>query len=218
MAFAPYRDFIEYPASEMQTRAASFYAELKRRRSVRTFDSRPIPPGVLEDCLRAAGTAPSGANHQPWHFAVITDPALKTRVRLEAEKEEHAFYHGRAPQEWLEALAPLGTDEHKPFLEEAPALVAIFAQSRDAQKKNYYVQESVGIATGMLIAALHHSGLCCLTHTPSPMGFLREVLGRPLWERPFLLLVVGYPAPGVEVPSLEKKALDEIASFHLSET
>jgi hypothetical protein len=140
---------------------------------------------------------------------------MKSAIRAAAEEEERAFYHGRAPQEWLDALAPLGTDEHKPFLEEAPALVAIFAENvQEGGKKNYYVQESVGIATGMLITALHHSGLCCLTHTPSPMGFLREMLGRPVQERAFLLLVVGYPAPGVEVPVLGKKGLEEIASFY----
>jgi len=215
MAFEVYRDYVEYSSDEMAARARSLYAEMRRRRTVRTFSSRPIPEGVLEDCLRCAGTAPSGANHQPWHFAVVRSPALKSAIRSAAEEEERAFYHGRAPQEWLDALAPLGTDEHKPFLEEAPALVAIFAENvQEGGKKNYYVQESVGIATGMLITALHHSGLCCLTHTPSPMGFLREMLGRPVQERPFLLLVVGYPAEGVEVPVLGKKRLEEIASFY----
>ena len=215
MAFEVYRDFVSYPPEEMAARASSFYSSLRRRRTVRTFSPRAIPEGVLEDCLRAAGTAPSGANHQPWHFAVVRSAALKARIRQGAEEEERAFYGGRAPQEWLDALAPLGTDEHKPFLEEAPALVAIFAVNvQEDGKKNYYVQESVGIATGMLITALHHSGLCCLTHTPSPMGFLRELLGRPLNERPFLLLVVGYPADGVEVPVLGKKPLEEIATFY----
>lgn len=198
----------------MERRAREFYADLDRRRTVRHFARRPIPAGVLENCLRAAGTAPSGANRQPWHFVVITDPELRGRLREAAEKEEQEFYGGRAPREWLEALEPLGTDAHKPFLEEAGALVAIFAESVQPDKqKNYYVQESVGIATGMLITALHHAGLCCLTHTPSPMNFLREMLGRPTNERPFLLLVVGYPADGCRVPDIERKSLDEIATF-----
>lgn len=198
----------------MERRAREFYADLDRRRTVRHFARRPIPAGVLENCLRAAGTAPSGANRQPWHFVVITDPELRGRLREAAEKEEQEFYGGRAPREWLEALEPLGTDAHKPFLEEAGALVAIFAESVQPDKqKNYYVQESVGIATGMLITALHHAGLCCLTHTPSPMNFLREMLGRPTNERPFLLLVVGYPAEGCRVPDIERKSLDEIATF-----
>ena len=219
MAFSPYTDFMEYPPAQMRSRADEFYRELRRRRTVRAFDSRAIPSGVLESCLMAAGTAPSGANHQPWHFAVVRDAALKKQIREAAEVEERAFYNGRAPREWLDALAPLGTDEHKPFLEDAPALIGIFSQTHSFDKagekhKNYYVTESVGIATGMLITALHHAGLCCLTHTPSQMGFMRELLGRPKHERPFLLLVVGYPAAGVEVPELGKLALEEIASFH----
>ncbi len=167
----------------------------------------------------AAGTAPSGANYQPWHFAVVRDAALKKQIREAAEVEERAFYNGRAPREWLDALAPLGTDEHKPFLEDAPVLIGIFSQTHSfdqagKKRKNYYVTESVGIATGMLITALHHAGFCCLTHTPRPMGFMREILGRPKHGRPFLLLVVGYPAARVEVPELGKLALEEIASFH----
>jgi nitroreductase len=189
------------------------------RRTVREFSSRPLPEGVLEDCLRVAGSAPSGANRQPWHFCVVRDSALKKRLREAAEIEERAFYSGRAPQEWLSALEPMGTDQHKPFLEEAPALVVVFAENHGVEssgekKKNYYVNESVGIATGMLIAALHWSGLVCLTHTPSPMGFLREILGRPAHERAYLILVVGYPAEGVLVPDLERKSLEQIASFH----
>lgn len=219
MAFTAYTDYLEFPAEEMQRRAREFYEQARRRRSIRSFDSRPIPPGVLEHCLLVAGTAPSGAHHQPWHFAVVRDAELKRRIREAAEKEEYAFYHGRAPQEWLDALAPLGTNEHKPFLEEAPALIGIFSKPHSLdgagkKRKNYYVTESVGIATGMLITALHQAGLCCLTHTPSPMGFMRELLGRPQHERPFLLLVVGYPAPGVEVPVLTRLPLESIASFH----
>jgi nitroreductase len=191
---------------------------MDRRRSVRAFSPRPVPEGVVEACLRTAGTAPSGAHRQPWHFVVVRDAATRTRIRRAAEKEEEAFYGGRAPDDWLEALAPLGTDEQKPFLEEAPCLVAIFAERHGLDEsggivKNYYVQESVGIATGLLIAALHHAGLATLTHTPSPMGFLSEILGRPGNERPFLLLVVGYPADDARVPDLRRKPLEEIASF-----
>jgi nitroreductase len=177
-----------------------------------------VPREVIEHCLRAAGTAPNGANRQPWHFVVVSDPEIKRRIRVEAEKEEHEFYHHRAPQEWLDALAPLGTDERKPFLETAPNLVVIFAQTYgvlpDGRKvKHYYAQESVGIAAGMLITAVHHAGLVSLTHTPSPMRFLNEVLGRPAHERPFLILVVGYPAEGARVPAITKKPLEEIATF-----
>ncbi len=174
-----------------------------------------MPREVIEDCLRAAGTAPNGANRQPWHFVVVTDAAAKSRIREGAEKEEREFYEHRAPQDWLDALAPLGTDEHKPFLETAPCLIAIFAESYSIgpggeKLKNYYVSESVGIATGFLIAALHHAGLASLTHTPSPMGFLNEILGRPSNERPFLLLVVGYPAEDALVPKIGKKELPQI--------
>jgi iodotyrosine deiodinase len=216
--YQPYLDYRLYPAGEMASRAADFYAEMRCRRTVRDFSPQPVPRQVIEDCLRTAGTAPNGANLQPWHFVVVSDPAVKRRLREAAEDEERAFYRDRAPQEWLDALAPLGTDEHKPFLEAAPYLIAIFAQSygiaADGQKiKHYYVTESVGIATGFLIAALHHAGLATLTHTPSPMGFLNTILDRPENERPFLLLVVGYPAEGVTVPAITKKSLEQIATF-----
>lgn len=202
----------------MKRRAADFCAEVGRRRTVREFSDRAVPREVIEDCLRAAATAPSGANLQPWRFVVVSDPAIKRQIRLGAEKEEHEFYHGKAPQEWLDALAPLGTNEDKPFLEIAPYLIVIFAQSYgvlpDGRKvKHYYAQESVGIATGMLITAIHHAGLASLTHTPSPMGFLNEILGRPANERAFLILVVGYPAEDARVPVIGKKPLDEIATF-----
>lgn len=210
--------FTEYPPEDMARRAEAFYAEIRRRRTVRHFSDRPVAREVIEACLRAAGTAPNGANMQPWHFVVVSDPEVKRRIRLAAEEEEKAFYSERAPQEWLEALAPLGTDWRKPFLETAPYLVAVMAQSYSLlpsgkKVKNYYVQESVGIAVGFLIAALHHAGLATLTHTPSPMGFLNEILGRPANERPYLLLVVGYPAADAQVPDITKKPLDEIATF-----
>jgi iodotyrosine deiodinase len=216
--FVPLEQFRAYPPAEMQARAAAFYDDVRRRRTVRDFSSRPVPRQVIEHCLLAAGTAPNGANLQPWHFVAVSDPSLKRQIRMAAEKEEHEFYQQRAPQEWLDALAPLGTDEHKPFLESAPYLIAIFAQSYsvlpDGRKvKNYYVQESVGIATGILITALHHAGLASLTHTPSPMGFLNQILQRPANERPFLLLVVGYPAADAQVPVIGKKSLEEIATF-----
>jgi nitroreductase len=211
-------EYREYPLEEMRERAASFAAEMRRRRTVRHFADRTVPRDVIEDCLRAAGTAPNGANRQPWHFVVVSDPAAKARIRDGAEKEELEFYTNRAPQDWLDALAPLGTDEHKPFLETAPFLIAIFAESyalgSEGEKlKNYYVSESVGIATGFLIAALHNAGLVSLTHTPSPMGFLNEILGRPSNERPFLLLVVGYPAEDALVPEIGKKELSEIVTY-----
>jgi iodotyrosine deiodinase len=208
----------EYPLDQMAERAAEFAAEMARRRSVRHFSDRAVPRPVVEECLRAAGSAPSGANMQPWRFVVVSDPTVKRQIREAAEAEERVFYEHRAGDEWLDALAPLGTDWQKPFLETAPYLIAIFAQSYglepDGRKiKHYYVQESVGIATGLLIAALHHAGLATLTHTPSPMGFLNEILTRPVNERPFLLLVVGYPAPDAHVPDIQRKALDEIAVF-----
>jgi len=215
----PYGTYIEYPPDEMLRRAKGFLAEVQRRRSVRQFSNRPVPRQVIETCLAAAGTAPNGANLQPWHFAVVGNPELKRQIRQGAEKEEQEFYTHRAPQEWLEALAPLGTDACKPFLETAPYLIAIFAQSYgvlpDGRKvKHYYVSESVGIATGILITALHIAGLATLTHTPSPMGFLNEILGRPENERPFLLLVTGYPAEEARLPAITKKPLDEIVTFY----
>lgn len=216
--FIPLPAYQEYPVDEMSRRATAFYAEMQRRRTVRDFSSRPVPREIIENCLRAAGTAPNGANMQPWHFVVVSDPALKQQIRAEAEDEEREFYTHRAPPEWLSALEPLGTDQHKPFLETAPYLIAIFVKSYEKLPdgrtiKHYYTQESVGIATGILITALHHAGLATLTHTPSPMGFLNPLLDRPVNERPFLLLVVGYPAEGAEVPDIQKKALEEIVTF-----
>jgi len=216
----PYSAYRAYPVEEMQQRATDFYAEMNRRRTVRDFSDRPVPRDIIENCLLTAGSAPNGANLQPWHFVVVSDPAIKQQIREAAEEEERAFYNNRATDEWLEALAPLGTDTNKPFLETAPYLIVIFGQSYEplpdgGKRKHYYVQESVGIATGMLITAVHHAGLASLTHTPSPMGFLTELLGRPKWERPFLLLVVGYPADDAHVPThaMQKKSLDEMATF-----
>lgn len=211
-------NFQEHSPEEMRAQAADFYAEMRSRRTVRHFSSRPVPMDVIEHCLRTAGSAPNGANMQPWTFVVVSDPSAKSRIREAAEAEEYEFYEQRAPEAWLEALEPFSTDADKPFLETAPVLIAIFAQSYalDAagnRIKHYYVQESVGIATGFLIAALHVAGLATLTHTPSPMRFLNEILERPDNERPFLLLVVGYPAEDALVPDIDKKSLDEIAVF-----
>jgi iodotyrosine deiodinase len=216
--FEPLAGFVEHGPAGMQQRALAFLEEVRRRRTVRDFSSRPIPEGVIAACLLAAGTAPNGANRQPWHFVVVQDAGLKRRIREAAESEERDFYERRAPREWLEALAPLGTGPDKPFLETAPALIAIFAQSYtllpDGRKaKNYYVSESVGIAAGILITALHHAGLATLTHTPSPMNFLTALLDRPANERPFLLLVTGYPAADATVPVITKKPLADIATF-----
>ena len=217
--FIPLSDYVEYTESEMEERAHAFLEELRRRRTVRDFSDRPVPRKVIETCILAAGTAPNGANHQPWHFAVVADPEVKKTIREAAEEEEKEFYlGGRAPKEWLKALEPLGTNEEKPFLERAPYLIVIFGESyavgEDGNKeKNYYVMESVGIATGMLITAIHRAGLVSLTHTPSPMGFLNEILGRPKNERAFLILVVGYPETDATVPDIEKKPLEQICTF-----
>lgn len=216
--FVPWTGHVEYPPDEMLQRARAFNAELQRRRTVRSFSPRPVAREVIEQCLLAAGSAPSGAHLQPWHFEAISDPATKADIRAHAEEAEREFYHGVAPPDWLEALAPLGTDEHKPYLETAPWLIAVFARlwgvgADGERRKHYYVQESVGIACGFLIAALHHSGLATLTHTPSPMGFLAERLGRPENERAVMLVVAGYPGEGVRVPDIQRKALGEIARF-----
>ncbi len=218
--FIPHSQFIEYPETEMREKAQAFYKDIQRRRTIREFSDRPVPRDIIETCLLAAGTAPSGANLQPWQFVVVEDMATKERIKVAAEDEEREFYNGKAPQEWLDALEPLGTDEHKDFLTIAPYLIAIFAKSYDQlpdgrKVKNYYVTESVGLAAGTLITALHQCGLASLTHTPSPMGFLNEILDRPKNERALILLIVGYPADDCEIPSKakQKKALDQIATF-----
>jgi len=205
--------------SEMQRQAMAFRDLMQSRRTVREFDPRPVPRTVIEACIAAAGTAPSGANQQPWHFVAVSDPDVKRRIRVAAEAEEREFYERRAPEAWLEALRPIGTDWHKPFLETAPWLIAIFVQkwsrAADGSKvKHYYPAESVGIATGILITALHTAGLATLTHTPSPMGFLNDILGRPPdAERPYLLLVVGHPAAGARVPAIERQPLAVTSSW-----
>ena len=219
MPFIPLASFERRTSDEMLRRARAFYDMTRRRRTVRMFSNESVPRAVIEDCIRAAGTAPSGANLQPWHFCIVADPVIKHEIRVTAEQEEREFYSGRAPREWLDALAPLGTDANKPFLETAPYLIAIFAQSyaalADGRKvKNYYVSESVGIATGILITALHQAGLATLTHTPSPMAFLNRILKRPENERPFLLLVTGLPSADCVVPDIGKKPLDDIATFY----
>ena len=215
-AFVPLT-YREYPVEEMIARSRAFATEMQRRRTTRHFSERPVPREVIEACLEVAGTAPSGAHMQPWHFVAVTDPAVKRRIRAAAEQAEAEFY-ATAPAEWLAALAPLGTDAHKPYLETAPWLIAVFAErygitESGKRRANYYVNESVGIASGFLIAALHHAGLVALTHTPNPMGFLSEVLGRPANERPVMLVVTGYPASDARVPVLTRKKLGEIATF-----
>lgn len=210
--------------AEMVRRSEEFLARIATRRTVRDFSSEPVPRALVENAVRAASLAPSGANRQPWRFVVVEDPALKREIRIAAEAEEKDSYERRMPEEWLEALAPLGTDWHKPFLEAAPYLVAVFRIDSEpvapaggrvddgtlSKRKNYYVAESVGIACGFLLAALHLSGLATLTHTPSPMGFLNRILGRPAHEKPYLLVPVGYPAEGAQVPVIEKKPLEEV--------
>ncbi len=216
--FTPYEAYREYSPEEMRRRAAAFRDDMRRRRTVRQFSPRPVDRSIVEDCLDAAGAAPSGANLQPWHFVLVGDPEIKRQIREAAEREEEEFYQSRAPQEWLEALEHLGTDERKPFLETAPYLVVVFVQRHGTAPdgtriKHYYPLESVGIATGILITGLHLAGLATLTHTPSPMGFLNEILDRPTSERPFLVLVTGYPATDALVPLIDKKPLTEIVTF-----
>lgn len=203
--------------AEMAAAAATFYDRMRRRHSVREFSDKPVARAVIEDCIRTAGTAPSGANHQPWHFVAVTEPAAKHKIRLAAEQEEERFYDGAAGEEWLKALAPMGTGKEKPHMDITPWLIVVFAQrwgefDDGTRFKNYYVPESVGIATGFLIAALHHAGLSVLTHTPNPMGFLNDLLGRPGSEKAVMIMAVGHPADDAVVPAAAKikKPLDEI--------
>lgn len=214
----PLPDYREYDKDKMIERARSFFEDMSRRRTVREFADRDVPKEVIQHCIRAAGRAPNGANRQPWHFAVVEDDQVKSEIRAAAEEEEKAFYENRATDEWLDALEPLGTDWQKPFLETAPYLIVIFEQQykiddEGNKQKNYYTRESVGIATGILITALHRAGLVSLTHTPSPMGFLTDILDRPDNERPYLNLVTGYPSEDATVPDIDKKSLEEISSW-----
>ena len=203
------------PIETVQKRAADYYQQLDNRRTIRDFSSKPVPKSVIEDLILTASTAPSGAHKQPWTFCAIEDPSVKTAIRIAAEKEEYESYTHRMSEQWLKDLAPIGTDWQKPFLEVAPWLIVVFAQATGLQReKHYYVQESVGIACGFLIAAIHNAGLATLTHTPSPMNFLKTVLKRPDNERPFLLLPVGYPADDVFVPDLRRKLLEEVVVFY----
>ncbi|MCK5032903.1 MAG: nitroreductase family protein [Calditrichia bacterium] len=217
-------DFISLPTIknysevEMIKNTESFYNEMNRRRTVREFSSESIRKEIIENCIKTAGTAPSGANKQPWYFVVVSDPEIKKEIRIAAEREEKSFYNEKAPKEWLNALEPFGTDENKPFLETAPYLIVIFEQKYKIDKngekeKHYYTSESVGIATGLLITALHRVGLATLTHTPSPMKFLNKILNRPDNEKPYLVLVVGYPAKDTKVPNIKRKTLFEISEF-----
>ena len=211
-------EFTRREPDEILTRATEFREQLAKRRTVRDFSGEPVAKNIIEECIRAAGSAPSGANRQPWHFAVISDRELKRKIRLAAEAEEKEFYENRAPEQWLQALAPLGTNADKPFLETAPYLIVVFAEkyglnNAGQKQKNYYVTESVGIACGMLLTALHTAGLATLTHTPSPMKFLNELLHRPVAEKPLMIIVTGFPAADTSVPDISRKSLDAIASF-----
>ncbi len=214
----PLTGYVARDGAVMKRRAANFYRFVSRRRTVRMFSARPVPRRVIEKCLMSAGSAPSGANLQPWHFVVVSAPKVKRRIRLAAEKEEREFYRRRAPKAWLKALEPLGTDAKKPYLETAPYLIIVFQRLYDIDAageriKQYYVAESVGMASGILLTALHHAGLATLTHTPNPMGFLRSLLGRPTNERAVMIVVAGYPAKHAKVPDIQRKALADIASF-----
>jgi nitroreductase len=216
--YIPYKDFIKFSDEEMLLNSEEFKMNISRRRTIRNFSDKPVPIEIIENCLIAAGSAPSGANMQPWHFVVVSSLPVKRKIREAAEDEEREFYSTRAPKEWLEALKPLGTNDKKPFLEIAPYLIVIFEKRFEnlpdgTKVKQYYTKESVGIATGILITALHLSGLVTLTHTPSPMNFLNNILNRPPNEKPYLVLVAGYPDDDAEVPDIKRKSLSEIVSF-----
>jgi nitroreductase len=214
-AFIPYHPQ-SFNEEDMLTRSRAFYAFMNQRRTVRDFSDKPVPLEIIENIIKTAGTAPSGAHKQPWTFCVVQDPDIKRQIRIAAEEEEYESYHGRMTEEWLQDLAPLGTDWHKPFLETAPYLIVVFKRLYEGEekRKNYYVPESVGLATGFLLAAIHHAGLVALTHTPSPMNFLQDILQRPDNERPFLLIPVGYPAENAQVPDLRRKPLEEVMQLY----
>ncbi|TNE36699.1 MAG: nitroreductase family protein [Alphaproteobacteria bacterium] len=215
--FEPLKGYDELTNAQRVSRAEHFSKAMENRRTVRDFSDKPVPREIIDCAIRTAGLAPNGANMQPWHFVVVSDPEIKAKIRAAAEEEERAFYGGKASDEWLEALAPLGTDANKPFLETAPYLIVVFQQSYGLTEagervKHYYVQESVGIACGFLLSALHMAGLATLTHTPSPMGFLRDILRRPKNEKAMMIIVAGHPAKGAQVPRISKKPFDEICS------
>jgi iodotyrosine deiodinase len=215
--FIPYRG-IRYPRAEMLQRSRDFYHYMDRRRTLREFSDKPVAREVIENIIMTASTAPSGAHKQPWTFCAVSDPKLKKKIRVAAEKEEYENYHGRMSEEWLEDLQPFGTDWHKPFLEIAPWLIIVFKKPYDLvdgeKQKNYYVNESVGLAAGFLLTAIHQAGLAAVTHTPSPMNFLQQVLDRPDNERAFLLIPVGYPSDEAKVPNIQRKGMEEIAVFY----
>lgn len=218
LLFIPFKNYVGYTENEMKQRSKDFYELVNKRRTIRNFSDKKVPREIIENCIKAAGTAPSGANLQPWHFVIISDPKIKKEIRIAAEKKEREFYTKRAAKEWLDALKVLGTGPEKSFLETAPFLIAVFSKSYEVnskgeKRKNYYPIESTGIACGMLITAIHYSGLVTLTHTPSPMNFLNKILNRPVNEKPFLILVVGYPADDVEVPDIKRKSFNMITSF-----
>jgi len=212
---------VRFGEAEMLERSRSFYEFMDRRRSLRFFSDKPVPKEIIETLIRTASTAPSGAHKQPWTFCAVSDHAIKSRIREAAEKEEFESYNSRMGDEWLKDLQPLGTDWHKPFLETAPWLIVVFKKAYDIEngekRKCYYVNESVGIAAGFLLAAIHNAGLVTLTHTPSPMNFLQKILGRPENERPFLLMPVGYSAEGALVPDLQRKPLGQVSVFYEKE-
>ena len=216
--FIPLNQYIEYPVDKMRSRSIELYSDMKRRRSVRQFSDRKVPRDIIDNCLQTASTAPSGANLQPWHFVVVSDPEIKNKIHAEAEAVEQDFYKSESTKKWVKDLEHLGTTDQKPFLLTAPYLIVIFAQrhginSSGETRKHYYVTESVGIATGMLITAIHHAGLVSLTYTPGKMGFLNRILSRPTNEKPYMILVVGYPEDGTLVPDIKKKSLEQIATF-----
>jgi len=215
--FIPYEG-ISYPPKETQERSQAYYEYMDKRRTVREFSAKPVAKEIIENILMTASSAPSGAHKQPWTFCVISNAALKAKIKVAAEKEEYDSYNGRMSEEWLEALAPFGTDWHKPFLEIAPYLIIVFKKAYDlndgAKSKNYYVNESVGIAVGFLLSAIHNAGLVSLTHTPSPMNFLQKILDRPPNERAFLLIPVGYPAEDIKVPNIERKSAEEVIVYY----
>ncbi len=216
--FIPFKNYSKYSEDEMKKRSKDFFNLVNKRRTIRNFSNKKVPMEIIVNCVKAAGTAPSGANLQPWHFVIVSNPKVKKEIRIAAEKEEHEFYKTRAPKEWLNALKVLGTDEKKPFLETAPFLIVVFSKSYEingegAKTKNYYPLESTGIACGLLITAIHYSGLAALTHTPSPMKFLNKILNRPTNEKPFLILVVGYPADDAKVPDIKRKPFEMIMNY-----